>query len=105
MRRARNRAEVERRECSQGTAILSNEGAYTVFSHGGQRLKFQAPRCLRRYVKVKTWDSGYLEVDADYGPEIGIVEEYIDLRPVLRCLMIRPSPFLKSIRKVEISNA
>jgi len=106
MRCVRDRAEADKnRENLLGTAILSNDGAYTVFSHGGQRLKFQAPRCLRRYVRVKTWSAGYLEVDADYGPELGIVEEYIDLRPVLRCLMIRPSPFLKPIRKVEISNA
>jgi len=96
---------AKRRESLPGTAILSNDGAYTVFSFGGRRLKFQAPRCLKRYVKVKTWDSGYLEVDADYGSKLGIVEEYIDLRPVLRCLMIRPNPFLKAIGKVEISNA
>jgi len=56
-------------------------------------------------VQVKTWDSGYLEVDADYGSKLGIVEEYIDLRPVLRCLMIRPGDFLKPISKVEVGYA
>jgi len=66
-----------------GTAVLSSDGPYTLFSFGGRRLKFKAPRCLRRYVRVKKWDDGYLEVDADYGAELGTVEEYIDLRPVL----------------------
>ena len=77
-----------------GTATLSSEGAYTLFSFGGRRLKFRAPRCLRRYVRVKRWRDGYLEVDADYGRNVGVVEEYIDLRPVLKCLMIRPAAFL-----------
>ena len=87
------------------TAGLSSEGAYTLFSFGGKRLKFRAPKCLFRYLRVKKWDNGYLEVDADYGKEIGVVEEYIDLRPVLRCLMISPQSFLKPIKNVEIAYA
>lgn len=90
---------------SRETAYLSNDGSYTVFSYGGRRLKFLAPRCLKRYLRVKSWDAGYLEVDADYGSRLGVVEEYIDLRPVLRCLMIRASEFLKPIRSVEVCNA
>ena len=50
----------------------------------------------------KRWDE---EVDADYGKGLGIVEEYIDLRPVLRCLMISPQRFLKPIKNVEIAYA
>lgn len=88
-----------------GTATLSSEGAYTLFSFGERRLKFRAPRCLRRYVRVKRWHDGYLEVDADYGRDVGVVEEYIDLRPVLKCLMIRPATFLKPIKRVEVSYA
>ena len=87
------------------TAELSSEGPYTLFSFGGRRLKFRAPKCLRRYLRVKKWSNGYLEVDADYGKELGVVEEYIDLRPVLRCLMIRPQSFLKPIKNVEIAYA
>ena len=87
------------------TAGLSSEGPYTLFSFGGRRLKFRAPKCLRRYLRVKKWKDGYLEVDADYGKELGVVEEYIDLRPVLRCLMISPRSFLKPIKNVEISYA
>ena len=87
------------------TAELSSEGPYTLFSFGGRRLKFRAPKCLRRYLRVKRWKDGYLEVDADYGKELGVVEEYIDLRPVLKCLMISPRSFLQSITSVAIAYA
>ena len=87
------------------TARLSSEGPYTLFCFGGRRLKFRAPKCLRRYLRVKKWEDGYLEVDADYGKDLGVVEEYIDLRPVLRCLMISPRCFLQPIKKVEIAYA
>ena len=87
------------------TAGLSSEGPYTLFSFGGRRLKFRAPKCLRRYLRVKKWENGYLEVEADYGKGLGVVEEYIDLRPVLRCLMISPQSFLKPIKNVEIAYA
>ena len=90
---------------SDATATLANEGEYTLFSFRDRRIKFRAPRCLRRYVKVKSWDDGYLEVVADYGRKIGVVEEYIDLRPVLRCLMIRPKQFLAPIKEVEVAHA
>ena len=90
---------------SDATATLANEGAYTLFSFCGRRIKFRAPRCLRRYVKVKSWNDGYLEVEADYGRRIGVVEEYIDLRPVLRCLMISPKRFLSPIKNVEVAHA
>lgn len=87
------------------TATLASVGNYTLFSYNGRRLKFRAPKCLRRYLNVRKWNEGYLEVDADYGDQIGVVEEYIDLRPVLRCLMISPKGFLKPIKKVEVSYA
>ena len=87
------------------TAGLSSEGPYTLFSFGGRRLKFRAPKCLRRYLRVKKWENGYLEVDVDYGKGLGVVEEYIDLRPVLRCLMISPQSFLKPIKNVKITYA
>ncbi len=87
------------------TATLANDGSYTVFSFDDRRLKFRAPRCLRRYVRVKKWDDGYLEVDADYGKGMGVVEEYIDLRPVLRDLMLSPRRFLSPIKRVEVANA
>lgn len=84
-------------------AVLSSEGAFTLFSYGGRRLKFSAPYSLKRYVKVKKWDRGYIEVDTEYAN--GIEEEYIDLEPILENLFIRPSKFLKPIKRVEIRYA
>ncbi len=84
------------------TATLSSDGPYTLFSFNDRRIKFRAPTCLRRYVGVRKWEDGYLEVDADYGGDIGIVEEYIDLHPVLNCLMIDSRRFLAPIRHVEV---
>ena len=84
-------------------AVLSSEGAFTLFSYGGRRLKFSAPYSLKRYIKVKKWDHGYIEVDTEYTN--GIEEEYIDLEPILENLFIRPSEFLKPIRRVEVRYA
>lgn len=96
---------MRERQVDNGTATLSSEGAYTLFSFGDHRLKFRAPQCLRRYLRVKTWDDGYLTVDADYGKQVGIIEEYIDIRHILCCLMIRPDRFLKPIKNVEVCYA
>lgn len=96
---------MSKMEKTNDTATLSSEGAYTLFSYGDHHIRFRAPKCLNRYVRVKTWENGYLEVDADYGKDIGIVEEYIDIRPVLQCLMISAKRFLKPIKKVEIQYA
>ncbi len=50
---------------SNDCAVLSSEGAFTLFSYGGRRIKFSAPYSLKRYVKVKKWDRGYSEVDTE----------------------------------------
>lgn len=86
-----------------GCAILSSEGAFTLFSYGGRRIKFSAPYSLKRYVKVKKWDRGYIEVDTEYAH--GIEEEYIDLEPILENLFIKPSKFLTPIKRVEVRYA
>lgn len=83
-----------------GSAVLSNMGDMTLFSHNGIRLRFLAPKCLVKYTAVKKWHDGYLEVMADYGD--GEVEEYIDLRPILRNLFIDQREFLDPIKNVEI---
>lgn len=84
-------------------AVLSNEGAFTLFSFGGRRIKFSAPYSLKRYIKVRKWDRGYIEVDTEY--DHGIEEEYIDLEPILENLFIRPSKFLSPIKRVEVRYA
>lgn len=88
---------------AENVAQLSCRNAYTIFSYGGKSIRFAAPYSLRRYLRVKKWHDGYLEVDADYGD--GVEEDYIDLRPVLRNLIIDARRFLKPIKRVEVSNA
>ena len=82
------------------TAILSSKADYTSFSFGGTTIRFLTPRSLVRYTSVKKWHEGYLEVGADYGH--GEEEEYIDIRPILRNLLIDPKQFLDPIKKVEV---
>lgn len=61
-------------------AYLSNEGQYTIFSYGDNRLKFIAPYSLEKYESVVHWDNGYLVVMAKYAHNKESEEEYIDLR-------------------------
>lgn len=82
------------------TATLTSNADYTLFSFGGTTIRFLAPRSLVRYTSVKKWHEGYLEVGADYGH--GEEEEYIDIRPILRNLLIDPKQFLAPIKKVEV---
>ena len=82
------------------TAILTSQADYTSFSFGETNIRFLTPRSLVRYTSVKKWHEGYLEVGADYGH--GEEEEYIDIRPILRNLLIDPKQFLAPIKKVEV---
>ena len=93
---------IEQEAYDKKMATLSSEGDMTIFSFGDRRIKFAAPKCLRRYVKIKNWDNGLITVNADYGK--GIVEEYVDVTPVLTDLMI-PKSVLKNIENVEIKYA
>jgi len=56
---------------------------------------------LERYTKVVEWDHGYLVVMAKY-KNIGEVEEYIDLIPILNKLYYNTDEFLKAIKCVKI---
>lgn len=89
---------------TEDKAILSNKGDMTSFSYGGTTLRFVSCKNLVRYTRVKKWDAGYIEVMADYG-EGKDVEEYIDLRPILRNMLISPARFLRPIKKVGVSYA
>ena len=88
---------------TNGTAFLANEGRYSLFSFGGDVIRFATSPRLKKYSKVKKWEDGYLEVDADYGN--GEVEDYIDIRSILENLYYDADAFLKPITKVEVSNA
>lgn len=85
-------------------AILTNEGAYTVFEFNGQKIRFVTSKNLEKYTKIIEWDNGYLVVMAKYHgmPEI---EEYIDLIPILEMLYYDADTFLKPIKEVKIDDA
>jgi hypothetical protein len=54
---------------------------------------------------VKEWDNGYLVVDAVYSQNKDkLVEDYIDLIPILKDLYIDPEHFLQPIKSVEVDN-
>ena len=53
---------------------------------------------------VKDWDNGYIEVMARFSHTEELIEEYIDLVPILRDLFIDPEKFLGNIEKVEVRN-
>ena len=81
-------------------AVLSSDKRFTSFEYNGIKIRFAAPICLERYLKVLEWDNGYLVVLALYnGVE---TEEYIDLIPILQNLCIEPGEFLKNIKEVNI---
>ena len=85
------------------TAYLSNVGDITYFRFNEKLIRFKAPYSLQYYVEVKTWDNGYIEVMTKYNNSEELEEEYIDLIPILEDLYIKPSEFLKNIKKVEVN--
>ncbi|MCF0229466.1 MAG: hypothetical protein HUJ76_07235 [Parasporobacterium sp.] len=87
------------------TAYLSSVGRYTIFSAGDVELKIIAPYSLERYERVVEWDNGYLVVMAKYSHNEKLEEEYIDLIPVLRNLLMDEEKFLNPIKKVEVRYA
>ena len=89
---------------NEHTAYLGNEGRYTIFRFGDQRLKFVGPYSLEKYTDIVEWDHGYLVVKAKYSHNRQPIEEYIDLLPVLDHLMMDRDEFLNPIQKVEVLN-
>ena len=85
------------------TAYLSNEGQYTIFRYGDDRLKFIAPYSLEYYTRIKEWDKGYIVVMTKYAHNTQEIEEFIDLLPVLDSLQLDREEFLKPIEKVEVA--
>ncbi len=87
------------------TARLYSDSSYTLFRFGSETIKFIAPRCLEEYEKILTWDNGYIVVMTKYSYSKELVEEYIDLVPILKDLYIDVEKFLTPIKKVEVSYA
>lgn len=83
-------------------AYLSFDGDVSCFSFDGKAIRFRTPASLEKYLRVKTWDQGYLVVDATYHGEPEVIEEYIDLVPIPEKLYIDPKTFCEPIREVGI---
>ncbi len=86
----------------ESTAYLSSCRGYINFFFGGKNIRFKGPYSLVKFDKVKEWDNGYLVVEALYAHENKVVEDYIDLVPILKELYMDPAVFLKPIKNVEI---
>ena len=86
----------------ENCAVLSSYDKYTTFSFGGTTLTFRTCNNLDRYTKINLWDNGYLEVMAKYKHKKEEVEEYIDLDPILKNLLMNRDSFLKPIKNVRI---
>ncbi len=86
------------------TAYLSNSGKYISFSFKDYNIRFMGPYSLEYIEKVKEWDkdNGYLVVDVKYKHSNELIEDYIDLIPILKNLYIDSKSFLKPIKKVEV---
>ncbi len=68
------------------------------------RLKIIAPEPLVTYLKINEFipEKGYIAVMTDYSCSPQPEEEYIDLRPTLRNLLMDADAFLKPIKKLEL---
>ena len=53
---------------------------------------------------VHTREAGYIEVMTRFGHTEELIEEYIDLVPILKNLYIDPEKFLGNIKTVEVRN-
>lgn len=82
------------------TAYLRNDGRMVFFSFGGKTIRFLGAKCLRRFVGIRKWHAGYIEVMSDNGGRVE--EDSIDLVPILENLYMDPVQYLKPIRKVEL---
>ncbi len=83
-------------------AVLSSFDKYTTFTFNGKTITFRTSNGLERYLKIMTWDNGYIEVLAKYRQRDEEIEEYIDLDPVLEGLYMDKQEFLNPIKKVRI---
>ena len=84
-----------------GTAYISNYDDYTTFSYGDRTLTFLTGKTLQRYERVKEWDKGYIVVDC-LNKDGSVIEDYIDLIPILKNMYFDENEFLKNINEVHL---
>lgn len=87
-----------------GCAILKSKDEYTIFQFNNEVIRFMTSARLECYTSIVEWDHGYLVVMAKY-KNIGEVEEYIDLVPILDKLYYDVNKFLEPIKEVKIDYA
>ncbi len=83
-------------------AILSSKGQYTLFCYGQDTFRFRAPYSLEYYSEIREWDHGYIAVMTKYRHDKELIEEYIDLVPILENLYVDSDTYLKQIKEVRI---
>lgn len=86
-------------------ATLSSEADIISFACKGRVIRFKGPYSLARIHSVVTWDHGYLVVMAAYTHSKELVEDYIDLTPILENLYINAEDFLQDVEEVEVKYA
>lgn len=84
-------------------AKICVDGKYSVFTFRDKSIKFRTSTKLKKYLRVKEWDNGYLVVDVDYS-SLGETEEYVDIKSILNDLYIDEQKFLKPIKGVVIDH-
>ena len=84
-------------------AKISVDGKYSVFTFRDKSIKFRTSTKLKKYLRVKEWDNGYLVVDVDYS-SLGETEEYVDIKSILNDLYIDEQKFLNPIKGVMIDH-
>ena len=76
---------------------------YSLFTFRDACIKFRTSTKLKKYLRVKEWDNGYLVVDVDYST-LGETEEYVDITSILDDLYIDTQRFLKPIKGVLVDH-
>ena len=83
-------------------AILSSKNQYTIFRFQKDIFRFKSPYSLEYYSEIKEWDHGYIVVMTKYLHDQKLIEEYIDLVPVLENLYYDADEYLDQIKEVKI---
>ena len=88
---------------NEDMAKIQVDGNYTIFTFRDKCIRFRTSTKLKKYLRVKEWNNGYLVVDVDYST-LGETEEYVDITSILNNLYIDAQRFLKPIKGVQVEN-
>lgn len=86
---------------NEDMARIRVDGKYSIFTFRDKCLRFRTSTKLKKYLRVKEWDNGYLVVDVDYS-SLGVTEEYVDITSILNDLYIDAQSFLEPIKGVTV---